>query len=205
MTLRELNGQMPEPPSLLPELDDPELVLAPYDAVWQAHLSQVIESVIDTAHVPIVHRRTIGWNSSSSIHIDFEATDDRITIRNGSGLLTYRFPQQWLLTPAEPRRSRFINYVTFTPVDREVTAIFGYAGRNFTKFPWVSRIFSRYSARVLEEDRAVVESQHPRPIPDALRMEAHVGADGPQVRFRQRWYQFLTSGEPRISLKDRVR
>ncbi|AFC27474.1 Rieske iron-sulfur domain-containing protein [Paenibacillus mucilaginosus 3016] len=205
MTMRELNGRKPEPPALFPELDDPDLVLAPYDAVWEAHLTRVIESVIDVAHVPIVHRRTIGRNSSSNIHIDFEAEGDRITIRNGSGLLNYRFPQQWLLTPAEPRRSRFTNYVTFSPVDREVTAIFGYAGRNFAKFPGVSRIFSLYSAQVLDEDRAVVESQHPRPIPDALRMEAHVGADGPQVRFRQRWYQFLTGEEPRISAQDRLR
>ncbi|MCZ8523071.1 MULTISPECIES: aromatic ring-hydroxylating oxygenase subunit alpha [Paenibacillus] len=205
MPLRKMEGMLPPPLTVFPALEDPDITLAPYDAVWQAHLTRVIESVIDVAHVPIVHRRTIGRNSTRDIHIDFEAEGDMITIRNGSGLLEYRFPQQWLLSPAEPRRRRFLNYVTFTPIDREVTAIFGYAGRNFAKLPGMSRIFSKYSAKILEEDRSVVESQHPRPIPDALRMEAHVGADGPQVRFRQRWYQFLTSEEPRVTVSDTYR
>jgi hypothetical protein len=66
--------------------------------------------------------------------------------------------------------------------------------------PGMNRFFSRYSSKVLEEDRAVVESQHPRPIPEALRMEAHVPTDGPQVRFRNRWYDFLVNDEPRVRL-----
>nr|WP_176523516.1 hypothetical protein [Bacillus pseudomycoides] len=41
----------------------------------------------------------------------------------------------------------------------------------------------------------VVESQHPRPIPEALRIEAHVYADATQMKFRQRWFQFLMGKE----------
>ncbi|CAI8717882.1 MULTISPECIES: hypothetical protein [Bacillus] len=41
----------------------------------------------------------------------------------------------------------------------------------------------------------VVESQQPRPIPEALRIEAHVYADAARIKFRQRWFQFLTSEE----------
>ncbi|EEM16415.1 hypothetical protein P4U78_01700 [Bacillus pseudomycoides] len=47
--------------------------------------------------------------------------------------------------------------------------------------------------KVLQEDQVVVESQHSRPIPEALKMEAHVYADAAQMKFRQRWFQFLTS------------
>ena len=46
----------------------------------------------------------------------------------------------------------------------------------------------------------MVESQHPRPIPEALRLEAHVAADAAQVRFRQRWFELLQGNEPKISL-----
>ncbi|WJH37303.1 hypothetical protein N6H14_08100 [Paenibacillus sp. CC-CFT747] len=172
--------------------------MAGYDAVWNAHLTRVVESVLDTAHVPIVHRKTLGRNSSKAIQIDFQAEGDDITIWNGEASWITAFPS----SGCYPRRSRGPSalsiFVTFTPVDREVTAIFGLAGRNFARLPGLSRLFSRYSSRVLEEDRAVVESQHPRPIPDALRLEAHVPADGPQVRFRQRWYDFLESEEPRV-------
>ncbi|MEI7024131.1 aromatic ring-hydroxylating dioxygenase subunit alpha [Paenibacillus sp. y28] len=186
---------------MFPELEDQQYTAAPYAAIWRAHLTRVIESVIDVAHVPIVHRATIGKKSKEEIQITFEADGDHIQVKNGSGLLHYQFPQQWILTIPDQTRNKIYNYVTFTPIDENKTAIFGLAGRSFAKaVPGMNRIFSRYSAKVLEEDRALVESQHPRPIPEALRMEAHVPADGPQVRFRQRWYEFLTGDEQKIRL-----
>ncbi|WP_201382931.1 aromatic ring-hydroxylating dioxygenase subunit alpha [Ktedonobacter sp. SOSP1-52] len=186
--------------TIFPECEDPDIIMSPYEAVWEAHLTRVVESVLDVAHVPIVHNKTIGKNSRPEVDIDFDVKGDQITIINGGGRLDYIFPQHWILTPSRPGKSKLINYVTFTPIDKEVTAIFGLAGRNFAKIPGMNRIFSRYSSRVLKEDQRVVESQHPRPIPDALRMEAHVPADGPQVRFRHRWYKFLTNDEPRVFL-----
>lgn len=186
---------------LFPELEDPAYTAAPFESIWNAHLTRVIESVIDVAHVPIVHRATIGKNSKEEVQITFEADENQIRVKNGNGLLHYQFPQQWILTVPRQTSSKIYNFVTFTPLTEEKTAIFGLAGRNFAKsVPGMNAIFSRYSTKVLEEDRTIVESQHPRPIPEALRMEAHVPADGPQVRFRQRWYEFLTGDEPRIRL-----
>ncbi|MBS7529387.1 aromatic ring-hydroxylating dioxygenase subunit alpha [Hazenella sp. IB182353] len=193
-----------DPPSLelFPELDDPDLVLSPYDAVWSAHLTRAVESVLDVAHLPIVHQKTIGRRLAKEIEINFESEGDQIEIHNGDGILEFRFPHLWILRPKKQRKAKFINFVTFTPVEKEKTLIFGHAGRNFAKFPGVNFIFSYYSSKILKEDQAVVESQHPRPIPEALRLEAHVPADGPQVRFRQRWYAFLTNKEPRIVISD---
>ena len=186
---------------IFPELEDPNYTAAPFEAIWNAHLTRVIESVIDVAHVPIVHRATIGKKSKEEIQITFEADQNHILVKNGSGLLHYQFPQQWILTVPQQKRNKIYNFVTFTPINENKTVIFGLAGRSFAKsVPGMNTIFSKYSAKVLEEDRAIVESQHPRPIPEALRMEAHVPADGPQVRFRQRWYEFLTGDEPRIRL-----
>ncbi|MCI0182232.1 aromatic ring-hydroxylating oxygenase subunit alpha [Sulfoacidibacillus ferrooxidans] len=190
---------------LFPELEDPHFTLAAYDQHWQAHLTRVVESVLDVAHLAFVHKQTIGKRVPKEIiHMQFEVPDrDTIIIKNGGGLLYYQFPQQWILRPATTSHSQFINYVTFTPVDRQETIIFGYAGRTFARFiPGLSAIFSRYSLKVLSEDKNIVESQHPRPIPEALRMEAHVPADAPQVRFRQRWFEFLSNDrETKIMLK----
>lgn len=195
-TYQELAKDPLPPLELYPVLENPDYIMAPYDAVWKAHLTRVVESVLDVAHLPIVHNKTIGKTSRKEINIEFEATEDTIRIHNGSAFLDYQFPNHWLLSPVDQtKRSQFINYVTFTPIDKEATAIFGVAGRNFAKLPGVSLIFSKYSSKVLKEDQFIVESQHPRPIPDALRMEAHVLADGPQVRFRNRWYSFLM-GDP---------
>lgn len=193
------------PPDLFvpPELEDARYRLARYEQAWDAHLTRVVESVLDVAHLAFVHKKTIGRRVPKEImKMDFDAADrDMITIRNGGGVLDYWFPQQWLLHPPKSDKASFINYVTFLPVDRDKSIIFGYAGRSFAKsVPLMDKIFSRYSLRILNEDRSVVESQHPRPIPEALRMEAHVPADAPQVRFRQRWYQFLVGDEEKILL-----
>ncbi|KPV44664.1 aromatic ring-hydroxylating oxygenase subunit alpha [Alicyclobacillus ferrooxydans] len=195
-----------EPPELkVPsQLEDPKFRLAPYEQEWTAHLTRVVESVLDVAHLAFVHRKTIGRRLPEKVSdLRFEVPDkDGIRIYNGGGLLDYWFPQQWLLRPSGDSKDSFINYVTFLPVDRDRTIIFGYAGRTFARnVPFLNRIFSKYSLRILTEDRAVVESQHPRPIPQALRMEAHVPADAPQVRFRQRWYEFLQHPEEQIEIQ----
>ncbi|WDL99482.1 aromatic ring-hydroxylating dioxygenase subunit alpha [Alicyclobacillus sp. ALC3] len=188
--------------NVFPELNDPRFVLAPYDEEWRAHLTRVVESVLDVAHLAFVHKKTIGRRVPAEIKkMQFEAagSPDVISIHNGGGLLEYRFPQQWMLRPDSSTNAQFINYVVFSPIDSNHTRIFGFAGRTFAKHvPGMSRIFSNYSRKILREDQAVVESQHPRPIPEALRMEAHVPADAPQVRFRQRWFDFLTGDEPKV-------
>ncbi|MED3352857.1 hypothetical protein P4388_30510 [Bacillus thuringiensis] len=62
----------------------------------------------------------------------------------------------------------------------------GYTGRTFLKqFPLLDQILAKFSLKVLKEDQIIVESQHPRPIPEALKMEAHVYADMAQVQFLQ--------------------
>lgn len=199
-------GETPPALTLFPELEDKSFSLSPYDQRWQAHLTRVVESVLDVAHLAFVHKRTIGRRVPESVtQMAFTVPDrDSIHIENGGGLLCYQFPQQWLLRPAKASTAQFINYVTFTPIDRQETMIYGYAGRTFARaIPGLNRLFSRYSKKILSEDKAVVESQHPRPIPEALRMEAHVPADAPQVRFRQRWFEFLSSAsEPKVIIKE---
>ncbi|MCL6487546.1 aromatic ring-hydroxylating oxygenase subunit alpha [Alicyclobacillus mali (ex Roth et al. 2021)] len=204
MTWVYLGGEA-RPPELrvFSELTDGSYRLVPYEDMWQAHLTRVVESVLDVAHLAFVHRKTIGRRTPAAIpRLSFETDGgDRILIRNGGGVLEYWFPQMWVLRPSEGRGG-FLNFVTFTPVDEGTTRILGYAGRTFARsVPGMDALFRRYSLRVLREDQRVVESQHPRPIPEALRMEAHVPADAPQVRFRHRWYRFLTGDEPRVTVE----
>jgi phenylpropionate dioxygenase-like ring-hydroxylating dioxygenase large terminal subunit len=170
---------------VIQDLKDTKFRLAPYKVHWNAHFTRVVESVLDVAHLGFVHKKTIGKYSKEEIsELHFTHEGDQIIIQNGGGLLEYCFPQQWILKPADQTKNSFINYVTFTPIDEEETMIYGYAGRTFAKsIPLMAVFFSKYSLKVLDEDKSVVESQHPRPIPEALRMEAHVFADGPQIAF----------------------
>ncbi|WP_235842081.1 aromatic ring-hydroxylating oxygenase subunit alpha [Neobacillus fumarioli] len=191
---------------LFPELKDSKYRLAPYQAQWNAHYTRVVESVLDVAHLSFVHKKTIGKNSKTEIsQLQYSHKEDRIIIYNDGASLEFWYPQQWILKPSVQSKNKFFNYVTFTPIDEEQTLILGYAGRNFVKFiPFLDRIFSNYSLKVLDEDQSVVESQHPRPIPEALRMEAHVLADGPQIAFRQLWFNFLSKEEGKVSLDGHI-
>lgn len=193
-----------KPPILYsyPELTSGKYQLAPYSAIWDAHMTRVIESVLDITHLAHVHRNTIGRKAKRVIEkVDFYAEADAITIHNEKSILDYRFPQQWQMHTTDDEKGGILNYVTFTPIHQNRTLIFGLAGRTFLKsLPFMDTIFSRYSRKVLKEDQAIVESQHPRPIPEALRLEAHVLGDSPQIHFRQRWFRFLTDEEPKLEV-----
>ncbi|MCI0765481.1 aromatic ring-hydroxylating dioxygenase subunit alpha [Bacillus sp. TL12] len=182
---------------LFEEVEDTSFVFSLYKANWNAHFTRVVESVLDVVHLSFVHKNTIGKGTNPELEeLQIEGDLEAFSLKNGEAYLCYKFPQQWLLKPLEGVNKKFINFVTFTPIDEEETMIFGLAGRNFAKkMPFLHTIFSRYSLKVLQEDQVVVESQHPRPIPEALKMEAHVYADAAQIKFRQRWFQFLTSEE----------
>ncbi|WP_246333850.1 hypothetical protein [Thermoactinomyces mirandus] len=137
---------------LYSELEDPSFTLAPYQSIWKSHITRVVESVLDTAHVPIVHCKTIGKNSSLKVQFQFQAEGDTIWIKNEKVQLEYRFPQHWILRTRQERKNRLFNYVTFTPIDDKHTAIMGYVGRIFLKLSMVNKLFSKYSCKILKED-----------------------------------------------------
>lgn len=167
-----------------------------FHATWNAHLTRSIESVLDIAHLAYVHKKTIGRKTKAeSTNYKLEGTLDQFIFSNGNAYLEYKFPHQWMLHSGKQENESFIQYITFTPIDEEETLIMGYTGRTFLKyFPLLDQILAKFSLRVLKEDQIIVESQHPRPIPEALKMEAHVHADMAQVQFRKRWFQFLQNG-----------
>ncbi|MGA5716531.1 Rieske 2Fe-2S domain-containing protein [Bacillus bombysepticus] len=166
-----------------------------FHATWNAHFTRSIESVLDIAHLTYVHKKTIGRNiKAESTNYKLEGTLDHFLFSNGDAYLEYKFPHQWMLHSGKQENESFIQYITFTPIDEEETLILGYSGRTFLKqFPLLDQILAKFSLKVLKEDQIIVESQHPRPIPEALKMEAHVYADMAQIQFRRRWFQFLQS------------
>jgi phenylpropionate dioxygenase-like ring-hydroxylating dioxygenase large terminal subunit len=177
---------------LFPILEEPQFVYSPYQMVWKAHLTRVVESVLDVAHLAFVHKQTIGKGLSPEINdLSFQAEKDDIHFQKGTNRFHYRFPTQWIQYLGK-NETKMFTFATFTPLDHETTVIFSQIGRTFAKrVPFIGKYLSHFGLRVLKEDQLIVEGQHPRPIPEALRMEAHVPSDGVQVRFRHRWYQFL--------------
>ncbi|MFT9850183.1 Rieske 2Fe-2S domain-containing protein [Aneurinibacillus sp. REN35] len=195
-------------------VQNPALRAVPFGGMWHAHHTRVVESVLDVAHLPFVHPNTIGTPDrpgcetlqfgvvESSMLIFppgnkskeappplprvIESTEALERFSEGRPCIRFTFPNQWLLQIPMGGERYMYQYVTFTPIDEERTMIYGLAMRtHFKNIPFFDKLVGRQSNRVLNQDKAVVESQRPRQVPYEIRAEAHVFADGPQVQYRR--------------------
>ncbi|WP_210607963.1 aromatic ring-hydroxylating oxygenase subunit alpha [Priestia flexa] len=190
--------------TIFEEINQDGYKLVPFQSLWKAHFTRTVESILDIAHLTYVHKKTIGKNMPSVVpDYKVEGNLDFFSFSGGGAYLEYMFPHQWILKSKDKEKQSFFQYLTFTPLDEEETLILGYGGRSFLKrAPFIDFFMRYYNLKVLKEDQDVVESQHPRPIPEALKMEAHVQADMAQIQFRKRWFQFLSTEEPGFALDE---
>src|SRR6185437_5901225 len=63
--------RQPVAPPFIPEgLSQADLTIFHSDVLWRAHWTRVMENMMDNAHVPFVHRRTIGWALQRALRRD---------------------------------------------------------------------------------------------------------------------------------------
>jgi phenylpropionate dioxygenase-like ring-hydroxylating dioxygenase large terminal subunit len=174
---------------------------------WKTHYSRVIENQLDTAHLPFIHRKTIGkgnrtlvdgpllvWKGSKRFLLYvFNKTDD------GSRPLK---PEQLAKKPGDSQHLEFIfpnlwqNYIikkmrilaAFVPVDEENTLMYLRFYQGLVNFPVLTKllnlIFIRYNYKIAHEDRRVVVTHEPKRT--SLRMNENlIPADRPIVEYRK--------------------
>lgn len=192
----------------------PGLRAVAFGAEWNAHYTRVVESVLDVAHLSFVHPNTIGSPDRPECdRLQFSVFEGEMIIfppgnaeanqlpnlprlpknreeierfTKDSAHIHFVFPNHWMLQVSMGKGRFLYQYVTFTPVDEERTVIYGLALRtHMQKIPFFDQALRRQSNKVLEQDRAVVESQMPKEVPLDIRAEVHVYADGPQVQYRR--------------------
>ena len=175
---------------------------------WKAHYSRAIENQLDVAHLPFVHRRTIGRGGRTVadgprltwIHADRFRVD--VYNRHDDGNPA-RFPDQTPVKPVDTQHLDFIfpnlwqNYLTdklrivaaFVPVDDENTLLYLRLYQKIITLPPLSTIFNLlfmpFNIRILHEDRRVVQTQVPKEGKlDGV--EQLFPADMPIVQYRRR-------------------
>jgi phenylpropionate dioxygenase-like ring-hydroxylating dioxygenase large terminal subunit len=174
---------------------------------WETHYSRVIENQLDCAHLPFIHKKTIGkgnrtlvdgpllvWKGTNKFHLYvFNKTDD------GSSPLR---PEQLEEKPEGSQHLEFIfpnlwqNYIlpkmrvtaAFVPVDEEKTLMYLRFYQGFVKFPFFRNIlnlfFIQYNFKIAHEDRRVVVTQDPKRT--YLRMKENLfPADRPVIEYRK--------------------
>lgn len=179
---------------------------ATISADWPVHYSRAIENQLDVAHLPFVHRTTIGTGGESLIdgpHVEADEREIRIWITNVKDrgqrpreaavlaaaaartepTVRFRFPGTWLLniTP------RLKNVVAFVPVNAHQTRY--YLRSCYRASPAIlASLFAAASCLgnrlVLSQDRRVVVTQTPADSADA-RTDRPIAADRAIIEFRR--------------------
>jgi phenylpropionate dioxygenase-like ring-hydroxylating dioxygenase large terminal subunit len=171
------------------------------ERTWNCHWTRAMENMLDSPHLPFVHRKTIGkftrryMKPDSTMEVTWEETPfggltrSLVDGRDGGGRLEFHQPNVMALHIPIPRRHLRIHALVI-PVDDTRTRLMVVGSRDFLKLGLVQGLFSANTAKIADEDRAVVESSFPSEVPP-LGHEHSVGTDRATLAFRKYYYETL--------------
>jgi phenylpropionate dioxygenase-like ring-hydroxylating dioxygenase large terminal subunit len=145
---------------------------------WRTHWTRVMENGLDSAHLPTVHRTSIGrglakaMQEHSRMDIDVEVTEfgARSTVRVDGvpqpGGLDFHRPNAMVLTIVDNDQQTFIQQLCMIPVDATHTRALLIGSRSFLKTRLFDPVFFLSNRKVALEDKRVVESSWPPEVPD---------------------------------------
>lgn len=173
---------------------------------WPVHYSRAIENQLDVAHLPFIHRSTIGAGGETLVegpHVEADEAGIRIWITNvkdtgqrprepaelaaaAAGTeptVSFRFPGTWLLNIAP----RFKNVIAFVPVNERHTRYYlrAYHRREPAIVASLFAAATCLSNRmILSQDRRVVVTQTPPDSADA-RADRPLTSDRAIIEYRR--------------------
>lgn len=182
---------LPDSPPWFDELSDG---LVSYQSIheWPTHISRCVENQLDYAHLPFVHRKTIGRGLDVSGTRRIDCNDRRISMyvdveNNDIPTIQFIFPNLWLLTI---RARKFFQFIAFVPMTAVRTRLYLRAYQGVITVPllnpFLAPIFNRSNSVILNEDRRVVLSQRPLDTSEAVE-EKLFPSDRGIDHFRRLW------------------
>ena len=190
----------PEPMTPL-ELSDPGLSRIYVTRNWACHWTRAMENMLDSPHLPFVHRKTIGralrqrMTANSKMEIAWEDTPYGGKARaildgqdNGATLEFHRPNVMTLHIPIPGRRLKI--HALVMPMEAGKTRLTVVGSRDFARWPLLDPLFAWMNGRIADEDKAVVESSGPEETPPLL-AEHSVGSDRATTQFRRYYYENL--------------
>jgi phenylpropionate dioxygenase-like ring-hydroxylating dioxygenase large terminal subunit len=168
---------------------------------WNAHWTRAMENMLDYAHLPFVHRTTIGRDIAKKMTpettLDMGWHDAphgaRITVRVGDDaprdILEWHAPNGMALLLAPPPKL-FRIHAFCVPTERNRTRMLVVMARAFAKSALFNPFFDLTNVKILGQDRAVVESSSPAEVPPPSE-EVSVATDRPTLAFRRHYAKHL--------------
>ncbi len=199
--------EAPEEPEVPSTLEDKDFHVWLYVETWRTHWTRAMENMLDSPHLPFIHRRTIGGqlrrkmtpDSKMDVQVEHTPTGFRTTWTMDGGdseaYLDWTKPNSMTLgiPPMGKRIMRM--YVWSVPGDAGHTRLFVAGTRNFLHYNPLGWVFDQFNRVIIKEDRAVVESSDPAEVPPPSE-EKSVATDRATLAFRK-WYLERVRKQPR--------
>ncbi len=195
--------ESPDEPAIPEGLTARGLARVYLDRVWACHWTRAMENMLDSPHVPFVHRATIGrafrkqMTLESRLDVAWEETPwggrarSALDGQESPAFLEYFRPGVMALNIPIPGR-RLQIYALVTPIDRNHTRLTVAGSRDFARLPLLDPLFAWINGRIADEDKAVVESSSPSEIPSPG-AELSVSTDRATLQFRKYYIETLKS------------
>lgn len=186
-------------------LREPGVTVCGQSLRWHVHWTRAMENMLDSPHLPFVHKRSIGRGlarlvgGSTRMDMRWTAEDYGARIENlvegrpSTARLDYRFPNAMELfidPPGGKTRRIFRMLAVCLPESDTHTQMCIYTLRNFARSPLLDPLFKWSNGRIAREDQAVLESSQPLSVPPAGE-ERSVRTDAPTLAFRKLYFETL--------------
>lgn len=168
---------------------------------WDTHWTRAMENMLDSPHLPFVHRKTIGsamrakLTRNSKMHITWEETEfggrtkSWLDEAESPAFLEYYRPNIMALHIPIPGK-HFRIHAMCVPLGENRTRMVIVGSRDFLKLPLLNGFFLRANAKIVREDRSVVEASPKGPVPEAG-VERSVETDRATLKFRKYYHHTL--------------
>ncbi len=171
-----------------------------FTSLWPSHVTRCIENQLDYAHLPYVHKTTIGKNIDKNMQVKFEFTNQSIKMytnaqNSTSTSFEFKFGNIWLLNILP---DKFTQFLAFVPIDEHNTKLYLRTYQNFLKIPVLKEllglIFNQQSKIILNQDKRVVLSQRPLNSLESLNENLYPSDKG-IIYFRQAWQKGIAKSD----------
>ncbi|MBX7113371.1 MAG: aromatic ring-hydroxylating dioxygenase subunit alpha [Myxococcaceae bacterium] len=206
-----LGARAPNEPTVPDGLTHPDYAKTYLQVDWKAHWTRAMENMLDSPHVPFLHRKTIGrfvrpkLKPGSRMDIVWEETpyggrthagvDGDFT---GGAYLDFYKPNVMVLNIPVPGKV-FRMHAVCVPKNAQETSMIVVGTRSFATLALLNPFFNRNNMKIVLEDQAVVESSFPVEIPPAAQ-EKSVRTDKATLQFRRYYYEQLKNASAPVQL-----
>lgn len=193
----------PSAPALPEGLVDDGLARVYVKGTWHCHWTRAMENMLDSPHLPFVHRSTIGrpmrrqMTRDSKMVVTWEDTPaggrvhSSMDEQKSPAFLEFFRPNIMVLNIPIPGKHLRIHALVI-PEAAGRTRLMVAASRDFARFGFLNPWFAWMNGRIADEDRAVVESTGSLEIPPAGQ-DLSVATDSATLQFRKYYYEVLRS------------